>query len=472
MPTRTSSEVVLINPPLSNGDVTAKLNICTPPLGLAYIASYLREHGHKVTIVDTQVDPLSEDTLARTVQNANLIGITSSAPTYNAALALANMVKHMCKESVVVVGGPQATYLDSDCLTRSRADAVVRGEGEITMLEIADALTYSGLPQALHDVDGITYRSNGGILKNQDRSLLRHLDEFPFPARDLLPMDKYRPPKSTGVISSRGCPFRCIFCASSKLNGKKFRPRSAHDVFLEVTELVQKGYEHISMLDDNFILDTNRVFEFADLVEKHKMKFDWSCTARVDLIDDELLTRLHEVGCSGLFFGVESASNETLEIIKKGFTTDQVVEAFNILKGHPMVTTASFMIGLPGDNPEKVRETIDFAKTLNPDFAMFSITTPYPGTELYENIDNYDIEITLDDWSNFTLTKPVVKTSMLSTRDLQRWFVKAYCSYYLRFNYLTRAVKRKQIGFIFTPLWRGLVQAAATRAHGLKTRKT
>jgi radical SAM superfamily enzyme YgiQ (UPF0313 family) len=284
-------------------------------------------------------------------------------------------------------------------------------------------------------------------------------------------MDKYKPPKSTGVISSRGCPFRCIFCASSKLNGKKFRPRSAYDVFLEVSELVRKGYEHISMLDDNFILDTNRVFEFADLVEKHQVKFDWSCTARVDLIDDELLTRLHEVGCSGLFFGVESASNETLEIIKKGFTTDQVVEAFDILKGHPMATTASFMIGLPGDNAEKVRETIDFAKTLNPDFAMFSITTPYPGTELYENIDNYDIEITLDDWSNFTLTKPVVKTSMISTRDLQRWFIKAYCSFYLRFSYLTRAIKKKQIGFVTTPLWKGLVQAAASRAHGLKMRR-
>ncbi len=471
MCTKTSSEIVLINPPLSNGDVTAKLNICTPPLGLAYIASYLREHGHKVTIVDAQVDPLSKDTLVRTVQNANLIGITSSAPTYSAALVIANMVKHLCKEAVVVMGGPQATYLDSDCLTQSQADAVVRGEGEITMLEIADALTYSGSPQALHDVDGITYRSSGGIVKNKDRSLFRYLDELPFPARDLLPMDKYRPPKSTGVISSRGCPFRCIFCASSKLNGKKFRPRSASDVFSEVSDLVKKGYQHISMLDDNFILDTNRVFEFADLVEKQQVKFDWSCTARVDLIDDELLTRLREVGCSGLFFGVESASNETLEIIKKGFTTDQVVEAFDVLKGHPMATTASFMIGLPGDNADKVRETIDFAKRLNPDFAMFSITTPYPGTELYENIDNYDIEITLDDWSNFTLTKPVVKTSMLSTRDLQRWFVKAYYSYYLRFSYLMRAVKKRQMGFITTPLWRGLVQAAASRARGLKMRR-
>jgi radical SAM superfamily enzyme YgiQ (UPF0313 family) len=470
MPTMTSSEVVLINPPLSNGDVTEKLNICTPPLGLAYIASYLREHGYKVTIVDTQVDPLSQDTLARTVQNANLIGITSSAPTYHAALVLANKVKHLCKEAVVVMGGPQATYLDSDCLTRSRADAVVRGEGEITMLEITDALAHSGLPQALDDVDGITYRSNGGIVKNQDRSLFKHLDEFPFPARDLLPMNKYRPPKSTGVISSRGCPFKCIFCASSKLNGKKFRPRSAYDVFLEVSELVQQGYKHISMLDDNFVLDKNRVFEFADLVEKNQVKFDWSCTARVDLIDDELLTRLHEVGCSGLFFGVESASDETLEIIKKGFTTDQVVEAFDTLKSHPFATTASFMIGLPGDDAEKVKETIDFAKALNPDFAMFSITTPYPGTELYENIDKYDIEITLDDWSNFTLTKPVVKTSMLSTRDLQRWFVKAYCSYYLRFSYITRAIKKKQIGFVTTPLWRGIVQAAASRAHGLKMR--
>jgi radical SAM superfamily enzyme YgiQ (UPF0313 family) len=469
---RANTKVALINPPLPSGDVTAKLNICTPPLGLAYIASYLREHGHSVTIIDAQVDKSSTEALVRTIQGADLVGITASAPTYSAAIALANTIKYACNKAVVVLGGPQATYLDSDCLMRSRADAVVRGEGEATMLDIADALMYSGATQALPHVDGITYRSNGAIVKNQDRTLLRHLDELPFPARDLLPMHKYTPPKSTGMITSRGCPFRCIFCASSKLNGKKFRPRSAYDVFSEVSELVRGGYEHISMLDDNFILDKNRVFEFADLVEKYQMKFDWSCTARVDLIDDELLTRLHEMGCSGLFFGVESASDEALELIKKGFTTDQVVEAFDNLKSHQITTTASFMIGLPGDDAEKVRDTIAFAKALNPDFAMFSITTPYPGTELYENINNYDIEITLDDWNKFTLTKPVIKTSALSTRDLQRWFLKAYCSFYLRFSYLTRAIRKRQIGFIATPLRNGLALAVASRTPMLKIKST
>jgi anaerobic magnesium-protoporphyrin IX monomethyl ester cyclase len=469
---RTNTKVVLINPPLPNGDVTAKLKICTPPLGLAYIASNLREHGHEVTIIDAQVDQPNVDAIMRTVQNADLIGITASAPTYGSALTLANTIKNAFNEAVIVLGGPQVTYLDSDCLRRSRADAVVRGEGEATMLDIADALTHSAASQVFPDVDGITYRLDDAILKNKDRTLLGRLDELPFPARDLLPMHKYTPPKSTGVISSRGCPFRCIFCASSKLSGKKFRPRSAYDVFSEVSELVRAGYEHISMLDDNFVLDKDRVFEFADLVEKHKVKFDWSCTARVDLVDDELLTRLYEVGCSGLFFGVESASDQTLEVIKKGFTTDQVVEAFDTLKGHPITTTASFMIGLPGDDAERVRDTIAFAKTLNPDFAMFSITTPYPGTELYENIDNYDIEITLNDWSKFTLTKPVVKTSALSTRDLQLWFRKAYYSFYLRFSYLTRAIRRKQIGFVVTPLWNGLVQAIVSRTPKLKIKST
>ncbi len=213
------------------------------------------------------------------------------------------------------------------------------------------------------------------------------------------------------------------------------------------------------MLDDNFILNKERAFEFADLVEEHRLKFDWSCTGRVDSIDEDLLRRLSEVGCSGLFFGVESASNETLKLIKKGFTTDQVIDAFDLLKDYDYTTTASFMLGLPGDDRQKIVNTINLAKKIDPDFAMFSVTTPYPGTELYENIDHYDIELTVNDWSQFTLAKPVVHTSALSTRDLQRWLVKAYASFYARASFLARAIAKKQMGFVLSP-----VKAAVTNA--------
>jgi radical SAM superfamily enzyme YgiQ (UPF0313 family) len=187
-------------------------------------------------------------------------------------------------------------------------------------------------------------------------------------------------------------------------------------------------------------------------VEKNNLKFEWSCTGRVDFIDEDLLCRLHEVGCNGLFFGVESASNDTLKLIKKGFTTDQITSAFDALKNYDYATTASFMIGLPGDDPGKVADTINLAKQINPDFAMFSVTTPYPGTELYDNIDDYDLEITIDDWTKFTLTKPVVRTSALSTADLHRWFLRAYFSFYVRASYLRRAVAKKQMGFVLGPI--------------------
>jgi radical SAM superfamily enzyme YgiQ (UPF0313 family) len=439
--------VALIQPQFSKGDVR-KLNICSPPIGLAYMGAFLREHGHRVAIIDAEVDRLSNSQITERVQRADLVGITTTAPTYSSALALANLIKQSNNGTKVVLGGPQATFLDRECLEKSAADAVVRGEGEATMLDVAASIE-SG---SLHDVEGITLRDAGAIVRNPDRKLIADLDDIPFPARDLLPMGKYSPPRSTGVISSRGCPFRCIFCASSNMYHKTFRSRSAYNVFEEVAQLVGQGYENVTMLDDNFILNKERAFKFADLVEENNLKFSWSCTGRVDSIDDDLLGRLREVGCNGLFFGVESASDDTLKLIKKGFLTDQVIDAFDVLRNYDYATTASFMIGLPGDDRQKVVDTINLAKQVTPDFAMFSVTTPYPGTELYENIDNYDLEITLDDWSNFTLTKPVVRTSALSTAELRRWFLKAYFGFYVRASYLRRALAKKQLGFVLAPV--------------------
>jgi radical SAM superfamily enzyme YgiQ (UPF0313 family) len=447
-------DVALIQPAFGAGDVR-KLNICTPPLGLAYIAAFLREHGHRVTIIDAEVEQLNNEQIAQRAKNADLAAITTTAPTYSSALALANRIKQSNNPTKVVLGGPQATFLDRDCLERSAAAAAVRGEGEHTMLDIADSVE----PGGTCDFNGVTYRDTDTVIRNPDRKLIADLDDIPVPARDLLPMEKYSPPKSTGVISSRGCPFRCIFCASSNLYHKTFRSRSAYNVFGEVAQLVAQGYENVTMLDDNFLLDEQRAFEFADLVEEHRLKFDWSCTGRVDSIDEDLLRRLSEVGCNGLFFGIESASNETLKRIKKGFTTDQVIDAFDVLKKYKYATTASFMIGLPGDDRQKIIDTINLAKGINPDFAMFSVTTPYPGTELYENIDHYDIELTVNDWSQFTLAKPVVRTSALSTKDLQRWLVKAYASFYTRASFLARAIAKKQMGFVLSP-----VKAAVTNA--------
>ncbi len=446
-----------MHPPLRTGDVK-KLDICTPPIGLAYIGAYLRQHGHRVRIIDAEVEKLGIKQIAERVKDACLVGITTTAPIYSSALELANTIKRLNSKTKVVFGGPQATFLDTESLERSAADAVVRGEGEFTMQEIASSLE-SDPSRSMEGIAGVTYKEAGMIVKNPDRELIANLDDIPFPARDLLPMERYTPPESTGVVSSRGCPFRCIFCASSKLYNKKFRSRSAQNVFEEVTQLVAKGYKNVTMLDDNFILNKERAFAFADLVEEHNVKFEFSCTGRVDSIDEDLLHRLHDVGCTGLFFGVESASDETLTLIKKGFTTDQVIDAFSTLKHHDIPTTASFMLGLPGDDARKVANTINLAKHISPDFAMFSVTTPYPGTELYDNIDHYDLEITAPNWDRFTLTRPVVRTSALSTRELQRWFLKAYFSFYVRLSYLRQAYSKGQLGFVLSPVKNAITTA-------------
>lgn len=172
----------------------------------------------------------------------------------------------------------------------------------------------------------------------------------------------------------------------------------------------------------------------------------------MDSINEDLLRRLSEVGCNSLFSGIDSASNEKLKLIKKGFPTDQVIDAFGVLKKYKYATTASFMVGLPGDNRQKIFDTINLAKRINPDFAMFSVTAPsYPGTELYENIDYYGIELMVNDWSQFTLAKPVARTSPLSTRDLRRSLVNACVNLYMRASFLNSGHRKEADGLRAEP---------------------
>ncbi|MGZ5561886.1 MAG: B12-binding domain-containing radical SAM protein, partial [Halobacteriota archaeon] len=185
-------DIALIHPPFGKGDVR-KLDICSPPIGLAYIGAFLRGTDHRVFIIDAESERLNEAQILERVNRADLVGITTTAPTYNSALELTNLIKQSNNSTTVVLGGPQATFLDRECLQRSAADAVVRGEGEITMLDIATSIE-SG---AINDVEGITLREGDTIVRNPDRKLIPDLDDIPFPARDLLPMEKYSPVNST-----------------------------------------------------------------------------------------------------------------------------------------------------------------------------------------------------------------------------------------------------------------------------------
>jgi radical SAM superfamily enzyme YgiQ (UPF0313 family) len=232
---------------------------------------------------------------------------------------------------------------------------------------------------------------------NGPRPLIQNLDALPFPARDLLPMDKYIPLPNqykrkpvANLMALRGCPYQCTFCSANAVFGCSLRMRSAQRVYDEIKQLVDTyGIREISFWDDTLTVNKKWLHELCDLIISNHLDITWSCYARVNTVDLDLLKKMKKAGCWNIFYGIESGNQELLDRIKKGITLDQIRNAVKLTKKAGIEVRGSFMIALPGETPEMAHKTIDFAIELDPDYAQFSITTPYPGTELFEQAKQY-----------------------------------------------------------------------------------
>ena len=274
-----------------------------------------------------------------------------------------------------------------------------------------------------------------------------NLDSLPFPARHLVDMKKYsslpntykKDPHTFQVITSRGCPFTCTFCHDAR---GVFRQRSVENVIAELKELKEKyAISEVAFWDDIFTLNKQWVYKFCEEMEKLNMV--WSCYTRLDLIDEPLLRAMKKAGCWNIFFGIEAGSQELLDNIKKKMTVEQMKEKVKLVKRVGIAIRGSFMIGLPGETPEKARQTIQFAIDLDPDYAQFTITTPYPGTELWKTAEQFG---TLDRSQNFTdwnEWQPVfVPNGYKSGQELLDIHKEAFRRFYRRPKYMAkRAMK-------------------------------
>jgi len=331
-------------------------------------------------------------------------------------------------------------------------DIVVREEGEQTMLELVKVLERSS-SNGLKRVLGITYREGSNIRSNPPRPPILNMDTLPFPAFHLLPMGKYRlhPPfgrqtPAMPIITSRGCPFRCIFC-SKAVFGKKYRSNSPAYIVDEIRFLKEKfGVKEIKFYDDVFTLDRKRVVAICTQLKEWGIDIPWSCETRVNLVDDELLRVMKDAGCYMIEYGVESGNQEILNYLKKGITLEKTIEAFKLTHEAGIETVAYFMLGSPQETSKTIQETIEFAKKIDPDFVQFSITTPYPGTELYSLAveEGYVPE----KWEEYTYANlksagnPGFGTKTLSREELAEWNKKAYMSFYLRWSYVWKRLRK------------------------------
>ncbi|MBE8539487.1 B12-binding domain-containing radical SAM protein [Geoglobus acetivorans] len=431
--------ITLINP--SSDVETRKIRFSTPPLGLAYLASSLREAGFRVGIIDNMVENLGFEELVGRLGNSLIVGITSTTPTFKSALRYAEVIKKAIPEAFVILGGVHASFMPVKALKSGNVDAVCVGEGEKTMVEVAERIEKS---KSLEGVRGLYYREGSRIVFWGERPFSENLDEIPFPAYDLLPMDRYSVVgmklEHFPVVTSRGCPFGCIYCATSAFMGTRFRNKSARYVLDELEWLGEKfGARNIAISDDTFTLNRKRVQEICRGIRERGLDINWSCSSRVDTVNREILEEMRKSGCDLIYYGVESANENVLRFYRKKIDMSKVKRAVDVTKKAGIAVVASFILGAPMETREDCMRTINYAIKLNPDYAQFSLLTPYPGTELYDMAEKSGWILTKD-FDRYTAAKPVLKNFHLSPDELKNLLSYAYRRFYLRPSYLIRKV--------------------------------
>ena len=452
------SKTLLINPPWlrRDGNIWQDVASVMPPLGLAWLGAQLEQAALQVAVLDAHAERLDWDALAKRLReydSLDVVGITATTSVIGMALEVARMVREEHPKALIVLGGVHPTVHPEEVIANPHVDMVVRGEGEMTMLDIA-----SGVDK--REIDGITYMDGDSIVHNSDRELVKDLDSLAPPAYHLLPMDKYYPAAGASkrqpaisMLATRGCPGRCSFCY--RLFGKRIRTRSGMRLAEEAKMLQDRfGIKEICFYDDTFTVNRKEVLAFLDGLEELGVDLTWSCFSRVDSVDEDLLTRMKSSGCHQIMYGVESASPEILENIGKKITIAKVEEVIAVTKRVGIDVRAAFMIGNPGETKQSMEDTMQFAIKLNPDLVIFNIATPFPGTEMFRWADEKGL-ITTKNWEHYDLSRPVMTLPTLSNEELEAFYSKAYRRFYLRPAYIWQRLRKLRSFGDFYQLLRG-----------------
>ncbi len=433
--------VLLINPAHlpKKGNIWKEVSCAYPPLGLALAASVLEKNNIPVSILDLQVEPLDEEQLGYKIKEINpqLIGLSASTPVIKEAFKIAEIAKKAIPEAKVILGGVHATVMPQECISNPNVDIVARGESEYTFVDLC-------LKEDLSSIDGITYKRDNQIIINKEREPVKYLDELPFPAYHLLPMQKYKPALGTYkrlpamiMLTSRGCPGRCTFCYSG-IKEKNIRTRSEENVIKEIKFLKERyGVKEINFYDDVFTLFRNKIVRLCKTIIEEKIDITWSCMSRINLIDKELLKIMKEAGCHSICYGIESADETILKNIQKFIDLNKAREVIKMTKESGIEVRISLIFGNPGETEETMEKTIRFALETDPDVALFNIATAYPGTEMYSEAKakGYLVE---RDWEEYNLANYTLKLPGLSEEKIQEYYKMAYKRFYLRPGYLIK----------------------------------
>ena len=415
------------------------------PLGLFCLAAWLRRYGCGVDAIDAEARGLPPEAVIAHIRRGGFdaLGISTTTAVFHRAAELAVAVKSAFPRLPVIGGGPHVSALPRESLQACEAfDFAIPGEGEETLRETLESLE-SGA--GFGGVRGLVFRGSGQIVANPPRPYIEDLDSLPFPAYDLIPdLSVYHPPPfnyrkrpAANVITSRGCPNECTFCAQATF-GRKVRMRSPESVVEEIAMLLGRyGVREIAFADDTFTLRPERVRRIFEFAARRGLRFPWSCKTRVNTVDEDLLRFMRAHGCWHVALGIESGDERILATIRKNIRLEEVEHAVAASRRAGLVTKGYFMIGHPGESPETIAATLRLATRLKLDQIALTLNTPMPGTHQYRHAAECG---TLEDtrWPAFSFWQPVFVPAGMTRRELTAWHARFLRRFYLRPAWLLR----------------------------------
>jgi len=416
--------------------VSEEATMIAPPMGLAYIAGHLRANGVQVQVLDFAALRSNESMERKLIaeSKADMVAMAATTNTVMLAYDLAKMSKEILPDAKVIVGGPHPTMEPKRTLEECKQiDYCVISEAEETMLELTQG-------KADKDILGISYREGNTVMVNPARPLIQNLDTLAFPARDLLPLDKYWTPGVRRypyaiMMTSRGCPYSCTFCSNFRTQGKQFRARSPENVLAEIDHLVKDhGIKEINIIDDNFTFLPKRVKEICDglIARNYDLELKTGNGIRADRVSLPMLKHMKKAGFYLVAFGIESGDERILKKMRKGETKDHIRNAVKWSKQAGLLTEGFFMFGNEGEGKKEMLETIKFAKELDLSIAQFQIYTPVPGSPLFDTIKREGV-IFSENWEDYNaFDKPLFEYQDSKFDLMMAMQQRAYREYYFR----------------------------------------
>ena len=457
-------KILFLNPPLSAAQrygMLSSAGAVEPPLGLAYLAAVTRKLGLTTTILDAQALGLEIETSVTQIldDNPDFLAITVPSAALSAAAALAGMVKKANPLITVIVGGNHLSALAQKTLQENPCfDVGIIGEGERTLEKLLAVLRVKG---DLSSVAGVAFRSGNAIVMSPVCTRIDLLDDLPMPAFDLLPdIGRYYRPAaqslmylpSISLVTSRGCPGKCLFC-DRKTFGHTIRMHGAEYVADMMEKLYRDfGVRGVVFEDDNFMLSQERLEHLARLIIKRKIRVAWSALSRVDTINRDKIRIAKSCGCWKILYGIESGSQKILDFYQKGITLSQIQKAVQLTKNNGLFSKGFIILGNPLESRQTLQETKRLVMGLPLDDISITYFTPYPGSEIWDQVARYGQFDTMN-WDSLTCFDPVFIPHGLSKNEICDFQTEIYRAFYSRpsviFSYVRRLRSLPQITALY-----------------------